>query len=389
MTLRKIQLEFGGNPGSYEILVGRGALKDAGKWARETLGSRRKIAVVSNPTVFEIYGEMVSKSLSNAGFDVCHYLMPDGEEFKDLKNASKVLDFLSDQRITRADAVVSLGGGVVGDMAGFAASIHLRGVDLLQIPTTLLAMVDSSVGGKTGVNSGFGKNLIGSFYQPKGVLADVAVLVTLDERELAAGMYEAVKQAALSGRTMLNRLRAFLSESPVAELPLKLDDPVVANALVELISEQIRYKASVVSEDARESFGRSDGRSRKILNFGHTTAHALEKCTGYSRLRHGEAVGYGILVAAEISKRLEKCPEDSIDLLNDVVRIVGVLPDTSNISVDDVLAAIELDKKSSGNAVQWVLLEDIGMPLILSGPEIPPSVIKESINHILSQRSSR
>jgi 3-dehydroquinate synthase len=388
MTLRKIQLDFERHGRSYEVRIGSRMLETAGEWAKEFVPSARKIALVSNPTVFGIYGGQISASISSAGFEISQYLMPDGEEFKDLENLAQVLEFFNENRITRADAVISLGGGVVGDLAGFAASVHMRGVEFLQIPTTLLAMIDASVGGKTGVNSRYGKNLIGSFYQPRGVLADIEALKTLDQRELAAGMYEAVKQSALSGRQELEDLRSFLKRMPASGLSKGIDDPDLAEGLIGLVEKQVRFKALVVSGDANEAFERADNRSRKILNFGHTTAHALEKCTGYSRFRHGEAVGYGILVAGEISKRLEICPADSIDLLNDVVRVVGVLPDTSNISVDDVLAAIELDKKSGGDAVQWILLEDIGKPLILSGPDIPPSVIKESIDQVISQWSA-
>ena len=387
-VLRTIKLGYEEKARSYEIAIGEGLLEYCGNWVRETIPSARKLAVVSNPTVYGIYGEKVTVSLDEAGFDVSFFLMPDGEEFKNLEVAEKILNHLNENGISREDAVVALGGGVVGDIAGFAASIHLRGISFMQIPTTLLAMVDSSVGGKTGVNSGFGKNLIGSFHQPAGVLADVATLATLDPREIAAGMYEAVKQAALAGKEELGRLGDFLRANDVSSVPSLVSDATRSGELCGLLAEQVSFKASVVGGDARESTARTDGLSRKILNFGHTTAHALEKCAGYGALRHGEAVGYGMLVAGELSKRLEICSSDSIDLLNDVVRTVGVLPGTGNISVDDVLDAIELDKKSGGGSVQWILLEDIGKPLIVSGQDIQPKPIRESIEHVISRKTA-
>jgi 3-dehydroquinate synthetase len=258
MTLRKIQLNFEREGGHYEIVVGNGILGSAGAWAVGVLGSRRKLAIISNPTVFGLYGESAVSSLASAGFEVSRFLMPDGEEFKDLHNAESALDFLNEQRITRGDAVVSLGGGVVGDLAGFAASVHLRGVDFLQIPTTLLAMIDSSVGGKTGVNSSYGKNLIGSFHQPKGVLADVAVLKTLDSREIAAGFYEAVKQAALSGKPALEDLKSFLLDVSSNDIAAYLGDSAIAERLCELVETQVRFKATVVSGDTKETVSRND-----------------------------------------------------------------------------------------------------------------------------------
>jgi len=387
-VLRTVTLHHEEKAGSYEIAIGRGLLGSCGAWARDAVGSARKIAVVSNPTVYGIYGEEVRGSLEEAGFDVSVFLMPDGEEYKNLECTERILGHLSENRVSREDAVAALGGGVVGDIAGFAASIHLRGISFLQIPTTLLAMVDSSVGGKTGVNSSFGKNLIGSFHQPAGVLADVGTLATLDRREVAAGIYEAVKQAALAGREELRRLGEFLGEYDVNSFPSLVGDDDAVSALCGLLAEQVSFKAAVVAGDARESTGRTDGSSRKILNFGHTTAHALEKCAGYGVLRHGEAVGYGMLVAGELSKRLEICSSDSIDLLNDVVRSVGVLPAADNISVNDILGAIELDKKSGGGSIQWILLEDIGKPLIVSGQDIPPSAIRGSIELVISRKTA-
>ncbi|QQS41211.1 MAG: 3-dehydroquinate synthase [Acidobacteriota bacterium] len=378
MNTRTLTLRSNARSSAYTVEIGCGLLPETGSWLKSGLGVKTKIVIVSNDTVFGLYGETVKGSLDNAGFQTEVFLVPDGEEFKSLSTAENSLEFFSLSGLTRNDCVVALGGGVVCDLAGFAASIYLRGVKCFYIPTTLLAMIDASIGGKTGVNTKFGKNLTGTFHQPSGVLIDVATLQTLGPRDFRAGLYEAVKQAAISGEELFENVRAFLSGN---------SDGARKEELAELVFRQVSFKASIVEEDALESAERSDARSRKILNFGHTAAHALEKVTEYSYFTHGEAVGYGIIVAADISKRLEICPSDSIDLLNDVVRSVGVLPDASNISITDVLGAIEHDKKASGNSVQWILLEDIGRPVIYSGSEIPPNVIKESIERAISRRS--
>ena len=281
--------------------------------------------------------------------------------------------------------MISLGGGVVGDVAGFTASVHFRGVQFLQIPTTLLAMIDASIGGKTGVNSSYGKNLIGTFHLPTAVLSDIRTLETLDPRQISAGMFEAVKQAALSGAEALSRLGAFINDHPAASFREKIGNGEFVDDLISLVADQAAFKAGIVAGDAVENPQRADAASRKILNFGHTVGHALEKVTGYGYFTHGEAVGYGMLAAAEISKRLEICPTDGIDLLNDVVRSIGPLPDASHISSDDIIRSIEFDKKSVSDGVRWILLEDIGKPLILSGQNVPPSVIRESIERIISR----
>ena len=232
--------------------------------------------------------------------------MKDGEEHKDLGNVEKALAFFSESRLSRTDAVVALGGGVVGDLAGFAASIYMRGICFLQIPTTLLAMVDSSVGGKTGVNTAFGKNAIGAFHQPAGVLIDPAVLATLPDRELTAGFCEVVKHGALSGKKLLSQISSFLTDYPLNSFAQLQENVGFRADISNLIAANAEFKAGIVAGDEHESSSRADAKSRKILNFGHTLAHSLEKVTNYEYLKHGEAVGYGILYAAELSKNLDR-----------------------------------------------------------------------------------
>ena len=267
--------------------------------------------------------------------------------------------------------VVAVGGGVVGDLSGFAASIHLRGIDFLQIPTTLLAMIDSSVGGKTGINTAFGKNLIGSFYQPRGVLVDVEVLRTLDRREITAGLCEAIKQGAVSGQPLWRQTAAYLENQDLGP------------RLSKLIAAQVAFKAKIVRNDESESVTNDSITSRKILNFGHTFGHALEKATNYNYLRHGEAVGHGIIFAAELSKKLELLDKDEVDSLNDVVRRAGHLPTIRNVDQDKVLESLSHDKKRVGKSLRWVLLQGIGKPVIVPDTEMPRSAISSTLKAIV------
>ncbi len=362
---------------AYNIKIGRGLLQSSGKWASSCLGRHvRRILIVSNPTVFKLYGECVQSSIEAADLQVSTFLMKDGERFKNMRSVDACLAALSEGKMTRTDAIVALGGGVVGDLAGFAAAVHLRGVKFLQIPTTLLAMVDSSVGGKTGVNSAAGKNVVGAFHQPSGVMIDVEVLESLPQREMTAGFCEIVKHGALDGRELLKTTSRFLNTDPSDRLNLRSE-------LSDLIRKNVEFKASIVSRDERESSSRKDARSRKILNFGHTLAHALEKVTEYRYLRHGEAVGYGILFAAELSKLLALLDEKDVKLLNDVVHRAGPLPQLHNIDIDQVQEAFRFDKKHASDSLQFVLLKAIGKPVLVSSVDIPPSKIKQALQTVL------
>ena len=382
--MKKVHVKLLQKTHSYEIEFG--LLESGGAWALKCLGTEaKKIAVVSNRKVFGLYGQAVKKSLADAGFEVFVILVGDGEKYKNLRVLQTVLEFLSEKKLQRTDAVVALGGGVVGDLTGFAASIYLRGVAFLQIPTTLLSMIDSSVGGKTGVNTSFGKNLIGTFYQPKGVLIDVETLKTLPRRELTAGFCEAVKQGAIASRNLFDQTSDFLRRFPVNSFRSHFSEQRFLKELQRLLAAQIAFKAEIVAQDAGENVSRLDARSRKILNFGHTVAHALEKVTGYRHFKHGEAVGYGILVAAEIAKTVAKFNQNELNSLNDVVRLTGKLPSTENIETGEVVKAFAFDKKQTSNSLQWILLEAIGKPIILQSRDIPDSVITKSIEKILKK----
>jgi 3-dehydroquinate synthase len=366
---------------SYKIGIGHNLLQTCGTWAKNCLNEQTtKLIVVSNKKVFDLYGEKTQKSLENAGFEVTVHLIGDGEKYKNFRTLEKILKFFSENKLKRTDAVIALGGGVVGDLTGFAASIYLRGIPFLQIPTTLLAMIDSSVGGKTAVNSDFGKNLIGTFYQPNGVLVDAETLKTLPRRELVAGFCEAIKQGAIGGQDLFDETARFLQFNPIKGFMPTFN---ATNGLENLLANQVKFKAEIVTNDEKEDILRTDSRSRKILNFGHTIGHALEKLTGYKRFKHGEAVGIGMLVAADISNKLDLLSQHQLDLLNNVLHCFGKFPKTSDIEIESVVEAILFDKKAVGKSVQWILLEEIGKPKIISGVEIPEDLLKKSLKKIL------
>ena len=372
---------------NYEIKINQHCLEKSGDWSRSILPEKTsKIVIVSNKKVFGWYGKTVEDSFRKAGFEVLVYLIGDGEKYKSFSVLEKTLGFFSKNELTRTAAVVALGGGVIGDLAGFAASVYLRGVAFLQIPTTFLAMIDSSVGGKTAVNTGFGKNLIGTFYQPCGVLIDPAVLQTLERREMTAGFCEAVKQGAIADHRLFAQIADFLTKYPVENFRKYFKDAVFIDDLQNLLASQIAFKAKIVAGDELEDTDRTDFRSRKTLNFGHTTAHALEKITSYSYFKHGEAVGYGILVAAEISKVVANFDHNELKLLNDVVGMTGILPAADNIETDKVVQAFAFDKKQIGKSLQWILLEKIGKPKIFQSQDIPNQLIKKSLEKILKTK---
>jgi 3-dehydroquinate synthase len=376
--------------GNYEIEIGAGALGHIGRLARGSLSpDARRIALVSNARVFDLYGARVVRDLRAAGFNVSHWLMGDGERHKNLRTAERALAFFSASKLERTDAVVALGGGVVGDLAGFAAAVYLRGVAFLQAPTTLLAQIDASVGGKTAVNTADGKNLIGAFHQPRAVVISTETLLTLAPRELTAGWCEAIKQGAVGSRRLFEQTRRFLVAERMSDAaPAPERTQRRADELASLIAAQCSFKAKIVAADEREDAGRTDARSRRILNFGHTTAHALESVTRYRRFRHGEAVGYGMIVAAEISERLGMLDASELESLRACVRLAGRLPRADDLDERALLRAIASDKKSVGGHIRWVLLEGIGQPRIVGGQEIPPRVVRSALRAALAESST-
>jgi 3-dehydroquinate synthase len=333
---------------SYPIRIGAKLLGAAERWHDTIRG--RHVLVVSNTTVAPLYLERVQAGLS--GFEAAHITLADGEQHKTLRSVEQVFDALSALGATRDACILALGGGVVGDIAGFAAASWMRGIDFVQMPTTLLAMVDSSVGGKTGVNLPAGKNLIGAFHQPRAVIADTGTLATLPEREYRAGLAEAIKHSALGDAVFFERLE------PMRAALLARDD----DALATLIAHSCRFKAAVVARDETEHG------ERALLNFGHTFGHALEAEAGYGTLLHGEAVAIGMVLAARLSARLGMPGADDGERLRGLLRDFG-LPVTlpSDIDPEALIRHMRLDKKNRAGELRLILWRGIGRAEIVSG----------------------
>ncbi len=386
--MRQVRVRLGAREG-YDIRIGAGALGRLGATARGVLSSRaRRVVVVSNARVFKLYGDRALASLRAAGYTVEPWLFGEGERHKTLRTAERALDFFTGCGLERTDAVVALGGGVVGDLAGFAAALYLRGIDFIQVPTTLLAQIDASVGGKTGVNTRAGKNLTGAFHQPRAVLIDTETLRTLPPRELTAGFCEAVKHGAVGGRALFARTRGFLAARPGGggRARLEDDDDEGGDALARLVADHCAFKAKIVAGDERESVERADARSRRVLNFGHTVGHALEAVTHYRRFRHGEAVGHGMAVAAEISNRLGLLDGSGLILLREAIALAGPLPRADDLDPAEILRAAASDKKSAGGEINWVLLEELGRARVVAGREVPRRVLRASLKAGLEGR---
>ncbi len=319
-------------------------LARAGDFLKEA-GCGERVGVVTNPTVAGLYLKPFEEALSRAGFRVTPILVADGEEHKNLKSVAAVYDQLIRARLDRGSSVVALGGGVIGDLAGFAAATFLRGIPYLQVPTTLLAQVDSSVGGKTGVNHREGKNLIGAFYQPKAVVIDPEVLRTLPRREFLAGLSEVVKYGIIEDPALFALLEERL-EGVIALEPDLLEEAVGASCAI---------KARVVEKDEREEDYRS------VLNFGHTVGHALESLTAYEKFLHGEAVAIGMTQAASISVGQGLCDEESRRRIERLLGRAG-LPTAipPPLQAGELVKKMEVDKKSAGGKIKFVLCKGIG-----------------------------
>jgi 3-dehydroquinate synthase len=330
---------------SYDIELGAN-LDQAGERLRG-LGLGNKLAIVTNPTVKKLYGNRLADSLTKAGFLVMFIEVPDGEQYKNLDWANSLYTMLLINGFDRKSALLALGGGVIGDLTGFAAATYMRGVPFLQAPTTLLAMVDSSVGGKTGVNHPMGKNMIGAFYQPRKVLMDLDVLKTLPSGELLSGMAEVIKYGVIRDEAFFR----YLEEN--RDRILSLDQ----GALEHIIRRSCEIKAEVVSQDERE------GGLRAILNFGHTVGHALEKAEQYA-MRHGYAVAIGMVYAARLASKTGLCDASVPERVEKLITSYGLPADLSALGrrpvVAELLKAMQIDKKAEGGKVKFVLPRRIG-----------------------------
>ena len=336
---------------SYPIAIGPGLLADPAALARHVGG--HKAAIVTNTTVAPLYLEQVAAPLRAAGRDVVEIVLPDGEEYKHWGSLMQVFDALLANKCDRKTTLVALGGGVIGDLTGFAAASYMRGVPFVQIPTTLLAQVDSSVGGKTGINHPLGKNMIGAFYQPRAVLADTSTLGTLPDRELSAGLAEVIKHGAILDAAFFDWIEANIA-ALVAREP---------QALAHAIARSCEIKADVVRRDERE------GGLRAVLNFGHTFGHAIEAGLGYGEWLHGEAVGCGMVMAADLSQRLGLVDAATVERLRALVKAAGLPTVAPDLGVERWIELMEVDKKNEGGAIKFILLKPLGSPSITSVPE--------------------
>jgi 3-dehydroquinate synthase len=329
---------------SYAVTIGDGTLESLAQALNDLkLPARRFVA--SSPTVWRFHGARLARALGA----VQPILVPDGERFKQLSTVMRIYDALVAAGADRASTLITFGGGVISDMAGFAAATYLRGIALVHCPTTLLAQVDAAIGGKVGVNHPLGKNLIGAFYQPHAVIADTTVLGSLPRREFRAGLYEVIKYGMTSSSALFDRLAH-------ERTAIFARDPDVLTAV---IGESCRIKAAVVSADEREAG------PRRILNFGHTAGHAIEAVTKFRRYRHGEAVGYGMLVAAELAVARGALSTQDRKALADLVASLGPMPAIADVSSAQILAAIRHDKKVVAGTLHFVLPIAVGAATIV------------------------
>ncbi|WP_426192099.1 bifunctional shikimate kinase/3-dehydroquinate synthase AroKB [Massilia sp. DWR3-1-1] len=335
---------------SYPIVIGANLLGDADLLARHIQG--RQVAIVSNTTVAPLYLAGVAGALRAAGRDVLEIILPDGEQYKTHDSLMHVFDALLTHKCDRKVTLVALGGGVIGDLTGYAAASYMRGVPFVQLPTTLLAQVDSSVGGKTGINHRLGKNMIGAFYQPRAVLADTAALATLPQRELAAGLAEVIKHGAIIDANFFSWIEANIAALVAGERA----------ALAYAVSRSCEIKSEVVRQDERE------GGLRAILNFGHTFGHAIEAGMGYGAWLHGEAVGCGMVMAADLSRRLGYIDEAAFARVQRLVAAAGLPTVAPAMASARWLELMEVDKKNEGGDIKFILLKPLGSPSIGGAP---------------------
>jgi 3-dehydroquinate synthase len=334
---------------SYPIYIDRGSLPRLGGILKRHL-PLSKVAIVTNNVINGLYGDIVRNSLQSAAMEVVTAEVPDGEKYKSLTWAGKLFDTFVESRMTRHSGVIALGGGVIGDLAGFVAATFMRGIPLVQIPTSLIAQVDSSVGGKTAVNHPKGKNLIGAFHQPKLALIDVDVLKTLSEREFRSGLAEVIKHGVIMDSGLFEYIESNLTK--VLDLDLR--------SIEQVISRSCKDKATIVEQDEREHDVRA------ILNYGHTVGHSIEAVTGYNSFRHGEAVAIGMVAASRIAVNMGIMDDDCATRQNRLLADCGLPTTFPHLDVDRLIDTIHLDKKiKEGGKLRFVLPKDIGKAIVV------------------------
>ena len=351
---------------TYPVFVDWGILDDLGKHLLGA-GIRGPVYVITDSKVAELHGRQVEEALKRSGIEVHSYTVPAGEASKTLAVAGDIYTWLAERRCERGHAIMAVGGGMVGDLAGFVAATFLRGVAVIQVPTSLAAMVDASIGGKTAVNLPAGKNLVGAFYQPRMVIADLNALKTLPPRELASGWAEAIKHGLILDASL------FQLFEERAESLLDLEPEVTA----EVVRRSMAIKGKVVEEDERETTGR-----RILLNYGHTIGHGLEAATGYTALLHGEAVSAGMAAAGEIGQKMGLISREAVERYTAGLKGFGLPISCPGVDPDSVMKAMELDKKATSRRINWVLLEDIGRATVSS--DVPDELVQQTVRDICS-----
>jgi 3-dehydroquinate synthase len=347
--MKTLEVDLGNR--SYPIHIGSDLIDQS-----ELFSACKKatsVYIVTNTTVAPLYAERLTKTLEKLDKPVRTIILPDGESYKDWKNLQLIFDDLLKFGADRQAMLVALGGGVIGDMTGFAAASFMRGIRFIQVPTTLLAQVDSSVGGKTGINHPLGKNMIGAFHQPAAVIADLNTLKTLPARELSAGLAEVVKHGAIADAEFLNWIEAN------AQALLECDTTAMAHAVL----RSCEIKSAVVSADERE------GGIRATLNFGHTFGHAIEAGMGYGAWLHGEAVACGMVMGADLSRRLNFITQDEVNRLTKIIQSMNLPTNPPKFGAQRFMELMQVDKKTEGGQIRYVVLEKIGKAQIKSVPD--------------------
>lgn len=341
---------------SYTIYIDYSHLSRLPELMRDVIHFER-VLVVTNTTVGELYGEQLLDVLNAGGYTPEILTLPDGERYKDIGTLQKIYDFLIENNFPRQSTIIALGGGVIGDIAGFAAATYMRGINFIQVPTSLLAMVDASVGGKVAVNHPLEKNLIGAFYQPKLVFINLEFLKTLPEEEFRCGYAEVIKYGVIRD----GKFFEFLEDNTHNIFSLDKD------ALLKVVTTSCKIKADIVQQDEREAG------IRAILNFGHTIGHAIESLTRYSVYKHGEAVAIGMIAAARISARLEMMDTAEVERIWELIRKAGLPYRFKNIEPEDIVERIKKDKKVLGHKVRYILPRRIGLVEIVS--DVSPQLV--------------
>ncbi len=360
-NMQKIKVNLGMN--SYFIHIGFGILDQLSSTLQTYYNRESKCAIITNPIIDKLYGNRLKDRLEIANFSVITIEIPDGENYKTLDTASFLYDELINNSFDRQSFIVALGGGVVGDLAGFVAATYLRGVPLIQVPTSLIAQVDSSVGGKVGVNHPLGKNMIGAFYQPQLVWIDSATLRTLNSREITSGLAEIIKY----GMIMDEEFFAFL-EKNLSKI-MQLDKDV----LDEVITKSCEIKAKIVEKDEKEQG------LRAILNYGHTCGHAFESLSGYTVYKHGEAISIGMACAADLSYRLGILNKDDLIRQNNLLKMAGLPTTINGLDVPKIIERLYLDKKVKNGKIRFILPESIGKVFIAD--EVPIDTLQEVLEY--------